>query len=263
MQKGYPKMIANMFYVSERDERRLQDELPVELHTVIDDTLQQLLQKPNGERALFAIQQYYGLKKEAKTYESIGESLEKPVGRERIRQIIRKGLRDISSKYLFRMRPVLVFLTEAKYERNHGTFEELLENCPSPEQIESLHKQVAERQPAREFLQDCLAGCSPESPCPTCRVRVLLQKTNILDEVLDLSVEWHEGCVGDWRSTPVSILQLGILAANCLKNDKIVNLGQLCKKTEAEMLRTPNFGRKSLIEIKDGLAKYGLSLKLR
>ena len=49
-------------------------------------------------------------------------------------------------------------------------------------------------------------------------------------------------------------------SANCLKNDNIIYIGDLVQKTEAEMLRTPNFGRKSLNEIKEVLAGMGLHL---
>ena len=49
-------------------------------------------------------------------------------------------------------------------------------------------------------------------------------------------------------------------ALNCLKNDNIVYIGDLIQKTEAEMLRTPNFGRKSLNEIKEVLSGMGLHL---
>ena len=48
--------------------------------------------------------------------------------------------------------------------------------------------------------------------------------------------------------------------AYCLKNDNIVYIGDLIQKTEAEMLRTPNFGRKSLNEIKEVLSQMGLYL---
>ena len=51
-----------------------------------------------------------------------------------------------------------------------------------------------------------------------------------------------------------------VRSANCLKNDNIVYIGDLVQKTEAEMLRTPNFGRKSLNEIKEVLAQMGLHL---
>ena len=58
----------------------------------------------------------------------------------------------------------------------------------------------------------------------------------------------------------VEELELSVRSANCLKNDNIVYIGDLIQKTEAEMLRTPNFGRKSLNEIKAVLAEMGLHL---
>jgi DNA-directed RNA polymerase subunit alpha len=58
----------------------------------------------------------------------------------------------------------------------------------------------------------------------------------------------------------VDELELSVRSANCLKNDNITYIGDLIQKTEAEMLRTPNFGRKSLNEIKEVLAAMGLHL---
>ncbi|MFN7418404.1 MAG: DNA-directed RNA polymerase subunit alpha [Alphaproteobacteria bacterium] len=58
----------------------------------------------------------------------------------------------------------------------------------------------------------------------------------------------------------VDELELSVRSANCLKNDNIVYIGDLIQKTEAEMLRTPNFGRKSLNEIKEVLAGMNLHL---
>ncbi|MEN3976183.1 DNA-directed RNA polymerase subunit alpha [Emcibacter sp. SYSU 3D8] len=58
----------------------------------------------------------------------------------------------------------------------------------------------------------------------------------------------------------VDELELSVRSANCLKNDNIVYIGDLIQKTEAEMLRTPNFGRKSLNEIKEVLSSMGLKL---
>jgi len=58
----------------------------------------------------------------------------------------------------------------------------------------------------------------------------------------------------------VDELELSVRSANCLKNDNIVYIGDLIQKTEAEMLRTPNFGRKSLNEIKEVLANMALHL---
>jgi DNA-directed RNA polymerase subunit alpha len=56
----------------------------------------------------------------------------------------------------------------------------------------------------------------------------------------------------------VDELELSVRSQNCLKNDNIVYIGDLVSKTEAEMLKTPNFGRKSLNEIKDILSSFGL-----
>ncbi|MFS4438054.1 DNA-directed RNA polymerase subunit alpha [Paracoccaceae bacterium GXU_MW_L88] len=58
----------------------------------------------------------------------------------------------------------------------------------------------------------------------------------------------------------VDELELSVRSANCLKNDNIVYIGDLIQKTEAEMLRTPNFGRKSLNEIKEVLSNMDLHL---
>ena len=58
----------------------------------------------------------------------------------------------------------------------------------------------------------------------------------------------------------VDELELSVRSANCLKNDNIVYIGDLIQKSEAEMLRTPNLGRKSLNEIKEVLAQMGLHL---
>ena len=58
----------------------------------------------------------------------------------------------------------------------------------------------------------------------------------------------------------VEELELSVRSANCLKNDNIVYIGDLVQKTESDMLRTPNFGRKSLNEIKEVLRQMDLEL---
>jgi DNA-directed RNA polymerase subunit alpha len=58
----------------------------------------------------------------------------------------------------------------------------------------------------------------------------------------------------------VDELELSVRSANCLKNDNIIYIGDLVQKTESEMLRTPNFGRKSLNEIKEVLTHMNLRL---
>ena len=58
----------------------------------------------------------------------------------------------------------------------------------------------------------------------------------------------------------VDELELSVRSANCLKNDNIIYIGDLVLKSESDMLRTPNFGRKSLNEIKEVLSQMGLHL---
>lgn len=61
----------------------------------------------------------------------------------------------------------------------------------------------------------------------------------------------------------VDELELSVRSANCLKNDNIIYIGDLVQKTESEMLRTPNFGRKSLNEIKELLGNMDLHLGMQ
>src|SRR5436305_1575199 len=81
-----------------------------------------------------------------------------------------------------------------------------------------------------------------------------------LDEGATLNMELTVDIVKRYLLKKVDELELSVRSANCLKNDNIIYIGDLVQKTEAEMLRTPNFGRKSLNEIKEVLASMGLRL---
>ena len=66
------------------------------------------------------------------------------------------------------------------------------------------------------------------------------------------------------RPTPVTFAKrLTVRSANCLKAENIYYIGDLIQRTEVELLKTPNLGKKSLTEIKDVLASRGLSLGMR
>jgi DNA-directed RNA polymerase subunit alpha len=67
----------------------------------------------------------------------------------------------------------------------------------------------------------------------------------------------------DNLNRPVDELELSVRSANCLKNSNIRHIYELVEKTEAEMLKTKNFGRKSLNEIKEILASMGLHLGMK
>ena len=97
-----------------------------------------------------------------------------------------------------------------------------------------------------------------------------IQNVVFLDKrILNLDHEPQEVIVREQPTEPefnknllrkVDELELSVRSMNCLKNDNIIYIGDLVQKSEGEMLRTPNFGRKSLNEIKEVLT--GMSLYL-
>jgi len=80
------------------------------------------------------------------------------------------------------------------------------------------------------------------------------------EEVEKPEEEGEEDHINENLLKGVDDLELSVRSANCLKNAGIQYIGELVQKTEAEMLKTKNFGRKSLNEIKEMLAEMGLSL---
>ena len=96
----------------------------------------------------------------------------------------------------------------------------------------------------------------------------------ILQEQLQLFINFEEPKIAVESERPTELpfnknllrrveeLELSVRSANCLKNDNIVYIGDLVQKSEGEMLRTPNFGRKSLNEIKQVLEHMGLHLDM-
>jgi DNA-directed RNA polymerase subunit alpha len=107
----------------------------------------------------------------------------------------------------------------------------------------------------------------------------LLQASAILRHHLDIFVHYNEQVI-EFDQTPAGVseenlklkkllnmsvneIELSVRAANCLNNANITSVGQLAQKTEAEMLKYRNFGKKSLNEIKDKLQHLGLSLGMK
>jgi DNA-directed RNA polymerase subunit alpha len=82
-------------------------------------------------------------------------------------------------------------------------------------------------------------------------------------EVIDRMPTTEAGRLNEnlWRS--VDELELSVRSANCLQAANIRYIGELVQRSEAEMLKTKNFGRKSLKEIKEILASMGLSLGMK
>jgi DNA-directed RNA polymerase subunit alpha len=86
------------------------------------------------------------------------------------------------------------------------------------------------------------------------------------EEEIEAEAQAEEGRVqlkNENLNRSVEELELSVRSYNCLKNANIQSIGELVQKTEAEMLKTKNFGRKSLNEIKEILAQMGLSLGMK
>ncbi len=107
----------------------------------------------------------------------------------------------------------------------------------------------------------------------------LLQASAIMRHHLDVFVNFNEDVI-EFDETPAGVseenmklkkllnmsvneIELSVRAANCLNNANITSVGQLAQKSEAEMLKYRNFGKKSLNEIKDKLQQLGLGLGMK
>lgn len=84
-----------------------------------------------------------------------------------------------------------------------------------------------------------------------------------LDETARSAGDIAEEKIDPLLLRPVDDLELTVRSANCLKAENIYYIGDLIQRTEVELLKTPNLGKKSLTEIKDVLASRGLSLGVR
>jgi DNA-directed RNA polymerase subunit alpha len=80
------------------------------------------------------------------------------------------------------------------------------------------------------------------------------------EETVEVEASEEENVLNEYLQKSVEELELSVRAYNCLKNAEIKTIADLVQKTEAEMLKTKNFGRKSLNEIKDVLTEMGLAL---
>ena len=84
-----------------------------------------------------------------------------------------------------------------------------------------------------------------------------------LQSIEETETESEEAEIDPILLRPVDDLELTVRSANCLKAENIYYIGDLIQRTEVELLKTPNLGKKSLTEIKDVLASHGLSLGVR
>lgn len=95
---------------------------------------------------------------------------------------------------------------------------------------------------------------------------ILQSQLNTFVELQGVEVVQPEGRIPEVDPIlmrPVDDLELTVRSANCLKAENIYYIGDLIQRTEVELLKTPNLGKKSLTEIKDVLAQHGLSMGMR
>lgn len=99
--------------------------------------------------------------------------------------------------------------------------------------------------------------------------KILQDQLSVIVDLQGTHVETHSGNLTTSASIdpillrPVDELELTVRSANCLKAENIYYIGDLVQRSETELLKTPNLGKKSLTEIKDVLAAHGLSLGMR
>ncbi|HJU04847.1 MAG TPA: DNA-directed RNA polymerase subunit alpha [Nitrospiraceae bacterium] len=92
---------------------------------------------------------------------------------------------------------------------------------------------------------------------------IFIHPENVAESTPDQRQDDERGLVNKNLFRSVNELELSVRAANCLKNANIKTIADLVQKTEMEMLKTKNFGKKSLNEIKEILAEMGLSLGVK
>lgn len=89
---------------------------------------------------------------------------------------------------------------------------------------------------------------------------LFMNKEEVFEEEKEEEVDEEKEKLEITLATNVEELELSVRSANCLRSANITTLGELVKRTEQEMLKTRNFGKKSLNEIKEKLIAYGLTL---
>jgi DNA-directed RNA polymerase alpha subunit len=106
-------------------------------------------------------------------------------------------------------------------------------------------------------LFEHLPGCTPMQACTHCRAVDFLKARKLTIDDIEAFAKIFAGSLG----IHINELDFSVRTANCLRNERLFTLGDIIKKTEAEILRIPNFGRRSTNELREVLAKHGLAFK--
>lgn len=254
MKDCYGVLVAAMYELTPAEKDSVTESLTEEyvllLHKAIDDLLGHEIET----RMYIIVRSYYGIECDRKTLETIGLRLTVPVKGQTVSQVRQKALLQMRENII--LRPLAQWLVEL------GCSSNLIQDTlltPDAKQLASLS--LCEQGVATgSFLFDCFPNCSPKDPCPTCRAKALLVEANIKDEIFALAQEWGEGPRNDWKSIILQGLPWTARTKNCFSNSHIVTLGQLIQLSRYELMRVPNMGNKSVVEIEEFLKTKGLSL---
>ena len=257
----YAKLLVDMYEFPKNLTDTIAGLLTEDDIAAVGVAIEQLQSKASGDRMQTIVRHYYGIECERMTLKVLGESFIPPISSSRVGE-----LRRYAQRYMRKtpsLRPVVERVVGTGIE---GRWVEQTLRLPSPTQLEALAAEVEKTEVEQQeykynFLLDCFPTCIPDDPCPSCRARTLLRKHGILEEIYELANEWVSGPSDDWRSISTRSLELSVRTVNCLLNNNIQTLGQLCTYSARELLRTPNFGEKSLKELEDHLASIGKSLQ--
>jgi DNA-directed RNA polymerase alpha subunit len=115
------------------------------------------------------------------------------------------------------------------------------------------------------FLLEHLNGCTPLEPCASCKAAAFLRSKLGSDDFAKLQEISRESSLSLGAAAaddaPISVLEpLPTRLRAALRNDNIKTIGDVCKKTEAEIMRTPNIARASLNYLKSALQRVGRKL---
>lgn len=165
-----------------------------------------------------------------KTLDELAAQLE--ISRERARQIEVRALRKLPHPY--RVKKL-----------------EFVAGLVTDEEVDAYRINIKEQEEKRQWYQRLYPEIEAEV------LQKAAQNPSLLPRVEELKQKYKT----EYDSRPIEELELSVRAANCLGNADIKTVGELCQRSERELLITKNFGRKSLKEIKEILAEMGLSLR--
>lgn len=256
MQNGYMNLVMDTFGIQEACFGKVAQVIKPSDVVVIDSALAEMKVGVYPDRHRAMVRMRFGLDGEPLTFREVGQQVIPSVSTERARQIVSKFLREM--RINMTLKPIVMLLHEKGIEMRYGSF---LVRKPEQQTVRSLLDLTGTTEKfSGIFLLNCLPTCTKSDPCPSCQAKDIVP-ADLLSRVMQLAEQWRIGPPNTWRSKSVKDMGFSIRTESCLTNNKIKTLGQLAEKSEAELLRMPYFGRKSLNEIKHFFGEYGLTMR--